>query len=85
MGRWADTGIFDEGRYFDVFVTYAKQGPDHLLMRITVANRGPDAAPLQLLPSLWFRNTWSWGDTLDEVKSRPGRCTPGANARTSQS
>ncbi len=67
----SDTGVFDEGRYFDIFVTYAKRGPDHLLIRITAANRGPEAAPLHLLPSLWFRNTWSWGATLDAVERRP--------------
>jgi hypothetical protein len=55
-----DTGIFDEGRYFDVTVEYAKAGPDDILMRITAANRGPEAAPLHLLPHLWSRDTWSW-------------------------
>lgn len=55
-----DTGIFDEDRYFDVFVEYAKAGPLDLLMQITAHNRGSDAAPLHLLPQLWFRNTWSW-------------------------
>ncbi len=57
-----DTGIFDDDRYFDVFVEYAKEGPDGVLIRISVQNRGPEAARLQLLPTLWFRNTWSWGD-----------------------
>ena len=57
----ADTGIFDEGRYFDVFVEYAKASPDDILIRITAVNRGPEAALLHLLPTLWFRNTWSWG------------------------
>jgi hypothetical protein len=57
-----DTGIFDENRYFDVFVEYAKESPDDLLIRITVANRGPQVAALHVLPTLWFRNTWSWGD-----------------------
>ena len=57
-----DTGIFDDDRYFDVFVEYAKDGPDDILIRITVHNRGPEAARLHLLPTLWFRNTWSWGD-----------------------
>jgi hypothetical protein len=57
----ADTGIFAEGRYFDVFVEYAKAAPDDLLIRITAVNRGPEAALLHLLPTLWFRNTWSWG------------------------
>ncbi len=55
-----DTGIFDDDRYFDVFVEYAKAGPDDLLMRVTVHNRGPDEAVIHLLPQLWFRNTWSW-------------------------
>src|SRR5580704_10902254 len=55
-----DTGIFNEDRYFDVFVEYAKQGPEDLLIEISVANRGPEAAEIQVLPSLWFRNTWTW-------------------------
>ena len=57
-----DTGVFDDDRYFDVFVEYAKEGPEDILIRISVHNRGPEAARLQLLPTLWFRNTWSWGD-----------------------
>jgi hypothetical protein len=57
-----DTGAFDEDRYFDVFVEYAKRAPEDLLIRVTVHNRGPEAARLRLLPTLWFRNTWSWGD-----------------------
>jgi hypothetical protein len=57
-----DTGVFDDDRYFDVFVEYAKEGPEDLLIRITVHNRGPEAARLRLLPTLWFRNTWSWGN-----------------------
>jgi hypothetical protein len=56
-----DTGVFDGDRYFDVFVEYAKGGPDDVLVRITIANRGPEEAELHLLPTLWFRNTWSWG------------------------
>jgi hypothetical protein len=55
-----DTGIFDGERYFDVAVEYAKAAADDLLIRITVANRGPERAELHLLPTLWFRNTWSW-------------------------
>jgi len=55
-----DTGIFDADRYFDVFVEYAKASPEDILMRVTVHNRGPEEATLQLLPQLWFRNTWSW-------------------------
>jgi hypothetical protein len=57
-----DTGVFDDDRYFDVFVEYAKGGPQDVLVRITVCNRGPEAARLRLLPTLWFRNTWSWGE-----------------------
>jgi hypothetical protein len=57
----ADTGVFADRRYFDVTIEYAKAGPNDILVRITVANRGPDAARLDLLPTLWFRNTWSWG------------------------
>jgi mannosylglycerate hydrolase MGH1-like protein len=56
-----DTGIFDEDRYFDIFIEYAKQGPDDICVRIEAFNRGPDAAPLHLMPHLWFRNTWGWG------------------------
>jgi hypothetical protein len=55
-----DTGLFDDDRYFDVVVEYAKAGPDDLLMLVTVHNRGPEPAPIHLLPQLWFRNTWSW-------------------------
>src|SRR6516162_6484262 len=58
-----DTGVFEGGRYFDIFVEYAKAGPDDLVIRVTAANRGPEPAPLVLLPTLWFRNTWSWGRT----------------------
>jgi hypothetical protein len=72
-----DTGIFDEDRYFDVVVEYAKQAHDDILMRVTAYNRGPDAATLHLLPTLWYRNTWSWGDevqrtSLKAVDSEPG-------------
>ena len=56
-----DTGLFEDDRYFDVFAEYAKAGPDDLLIKITVANRGPEAARLHLLPTVWYRNTWSWG------------------------
>ncbi|HKK45734.1 MAG TPA: hypothetical protein VJ964_09445, partial [Balneolaceae bacterium] len=55
-----DTGIFEEDRYFDVFVEYAKNNPEDILIEITVENRGPDDAELNLLPTLWFRNTWKW-------------------------
>ena len=59
-----DTGVFDEDRYFDVVVEYAKGAHDDILMLVTAHNRGPDAATLHLLPTLWFRNTWSWGDEV---------------------
>ncbi len=64
-----DTGVFDEGRYFDVFVEYAKAAPEDLLIRIEAVNRGPEAAELDLLPTLWFRNTWRWSP-------RPGEPRP---------
>ncbi|MGA8044262.1 MAG: glucosidase, partial [Terracidiphilus sp.] len=57
-----DTGIFNDDRYFDVFVEYAKGNPEDILVRISVHNRGPEAAQIHLLPTLWFRNNWSWGD-----------------------
>ena len=57
-----DTGIFNGDRYFDVFVEYAKESPEDILIQITVANRGPQKASLVVLPTLWFRNTWSWAD-----------------------
>jgi Glycosyl hydrolase family 63 C-terminal domain len=68
-----DTGIFDDNRYFDVFIEYAKARPDDILIRIEAINRGPAAAELHLLPTIWFRNTWSWG--LDERQPRVRRET----------
>jgi hypothetical protein len=59
----ADTGVFDSNRYFDIQVEYAKAGPDDLLIRVSATNRGPDPAPLYVLPTLWFRNTWRWQPT----------------------
>jgi len=56
-----DTGVFDDDRYFDVVVEYAKNDPLDIFLRVSATNRGPDPAPLHLLPTLWFRNTWSWG------------------------
>jgi hypothetical protein len=61
-----DTGLFDDDRYFDVFVEYAKAAPTDLLMHLTVHNRGPEEAALHLLPQLWFRNTWSWTGTASK-------------------
>jgi len=63
-----DTGVFDDDRYFDVFVEYAKESPEVILVRIEAINRGSATAPLHLLPTVWFRNTWSWG--LDERRPR---------------
>jgi hypothetical protein len=67
----ADTGVFDNGRYFDVQAEYAKPGPDHILIRLTVSNRGPEPATLHLLPTLWFRNLWTWGCTREHVSEKP--------------
>ncbi len=70
-----DTGIFDEDRYFDVFVEYAKAGPNDLCVRIEAFNRGPDTADIHLLPQLWFRNIWAWGETRRRepvIRSGPG-------------
>ena len=60
-----DTGVFDEDRYFDVFVEYAKESPDDILIQISIHNRGPKTAELHVLPTLWFRNQWSWQTTSD--------------------
>jgi hypothetical protein len=57
-----DTGVFDNDRYFDVFVEYAKADVEDILIKITVANRGPESARIRVLPTVWFRNTWSWGN-----------------------
>ena len=65
-----DTGVFDEDRYFDVAVEYAKATPEDILIRIEVTNRGPEAAELQLLPTIWFRNTWSWQTNIAKPSLR---------------
>ena len=72
-----DTGIFDDHRYFDVVVEYAKADQDDVLMRVTATNRGPEAAPLHVLPTVWFRNTWSWTRGADRpvLTRRPGHDT----------
>ncbi|MCC7241017.1 MAG: glucosidase [Acidobacteria bacterium] len=70
-----DTGIFEEHRYFDVFVEYAKAAPNDILMRIMVHNRGPEASRLDVMPQLWFRNTWSWTDAA--VKPELREVAPG--------
>src|SRR5204863_4501151 len=63
-----DTGVFDDNRYFDVFVEYAKADPEDICIRIEVFNRGPEDAAIHVLPQLWFRNRWSWGS---EAKPAP--------------
>jgi len=73
-----DTGIFNEDRYFDVYVEYAKESPEDILIRISVSNRGPAPATLHVLPTLWFRNSWSWSadapePALREVSHQTGR------------
>ena len=66
-----DTGAFKDGRYFDVVAEYAKESPNDILIRVTVSNRGPDAAKLHLLPTLWFRNTWSFGRSGEGYWPKP--------------
>jgi hypothetical protein len=73
-----DTGVFEEDRYFDVFVEYAKATTDDILIRITAANRGPAPAPLHLLPTLWFRNTWAWEPRAERPNLRLGGAVGGA-------
>ena len=75
-----DTGIFDQDRYFDVFVEYAKNTPDDILIQVSVCNRGPEPATLHVLPTLWFRNTWTWSPgalkpVLTQVSSETGTRT----------
>jgi len=67
-----DTGVFDQDRYFDVFVEYAKAASDDLLIRIEIVNRGPEPAELTVLPTVWFRNTWSWGLDVRRPRLRQG-------------
>ncbi|MEM6279139.1 MAG: glucosidase, partial [Verrucomicrobiota bacterium] len=66
-----DTGAFSEDRFFDVEVSYAKGAPEDLLIRVSITNRGPNEAELTILPTLWFRNTWSWGREGEDMTSRP--------------
>ncbi|MGQ0627054.1 MAG: MGH1-like glycoside hydrolase domain-containing protein [Phycisphaerales bacterium] len=66
-----DSGVFDQGAYFDTFVEYAKASPNDILIRITVHNRGQTAAPIHVLPQTWFRNYWSWGKTLENPAEKP--------------
>ncbi len=64
-----DTGLFDEDRYFDVFVSYAKASPEDICIRIEAHNRGPDDAPINIIPTLWFRNIWAWGTEREREPS----------------
>ena len=84
-----DTGVFNQDRYFDVFVEYAKETPTDILIQISVCNRGPDPAPVHVLPTLWFRNVWTWQPetpkpslraVVDEERRR-GRRGVGSRAR----
>jgi hypothetical protein len=68
-----DTGVFDQNRYFDVYVEYAKQSPEDMLIHISVVNRGDTSAMLHLLPTLWFRNTWSWSDDTPKPQLKQAR------------
>src|ERR1700750_2577796 len=79
-----DTGVFNDDRYFDVFVEYAKESPEDLLIQISVTNRGPEAATLHVLPTLWFRNTWTWWPgtpkpSMKQVSGRKGTQTVAAS------
>ena len=79
-----DTGAFKDDRYFDVFVEYAKASPEDILVKITAANRGPDAAELHLLPTLWFRNDWaSWISESNRSPEKPNLRKVPAPAGTS--
>jgi hypothetical protein len=70
-----DTGVFNDGRYFDVFVEFAKHDPEDILIRITVCNRSRETAPLRILPQLWFRNTWAWKEGAPKPRMmRSGGC-----------
>ena len=66
-----DTGVFEDSRYFDVLIEYAKAGPDDILIQVKITNRGPEPAALHLLPTLWYRNTWIWGCKHDGCWVRP--------------
>ena len=65
------SGVFNEQRYWDVFVEYAKNSPKDILCRITVANRGPDSETIHVLPQLFYRNTWSWECEHEDCKEKP--------------
>ena len=79
-----DTGVFDQNRYFDVQVEYAKESIKDILIRVTISNRGPDQADLVFLPTLWYRNTWAWGNIAEEclIKPRISIARPGTLSAT---
>ena len=72
-----DTGVFDESRYFDIFVEYAKASPNDILIRLTAFNRGPESATLHPLPTIWFRDTWSWGCSHEGCTPSTSTVIPG--------
>jgi hypothetical protein len=72
-----DTGVFDQDRYFDVFVEYAKESPEDILILISVHNRGPEAAEVHVVPTLWFRNQWSWQSSPDRPMLHQAGGPPG--------
>jgi hypothetical protein len=76
-----NTGVFDDDRYFDVFIEYAKESPEDILVQVTVHNRGPEAAEIHVLPTLWFRNRWSWGRRQPEAGAAGRRRWRGAGGR----
>ena len=80
-----DTGVFDDDRYFDVFVEYAKASPEDILIQITVCNRGPQAATLHVLPTFWFRNTWSRAGRRRSADAAPDRHGPARQLRRRRS
>jgi hypothetical protein len=79
-----DTGVFAEDRYFDISIEYAKAGPEDLVCRISITNRGPDAAPIHVLPQLWFRNTWSWGKETSTAPRIARRAAEAGKAEKAQ-
>jgi len=79
-----DTGIFNDDRYFDIFIEYAKASEDDILIKMTAINRGPETSPLHVLPTLWFRNTWSWGYPDGPMKDTPAKPTIKRKAATKE-
>ncbi|MEL6334047.1 MAG: glucosidase, partial [Cyanobacteria bacterium J06626_26] len=74
-----DTGVFDDNRYFDVFIEYVKAAPEDIWIQITIANRGPESKNLSVLPTLWFRNTWSWEENAVKPSLKLADTQPGFN------